>query len=118
TFALVRGAPALTAPAKQLLSQVAAIIKARRLTIRVEAHVPLGIKSTNAAQIAAQKRRDKTTAQQRAKAIFDYLIAQGVAAPQLQAVGVGADRPLGTSNPTDAANERVDFIKAQQGGAP
>jgi hypothetical protein len=37
---------------------------------------------------------------------------------QVQAVGLGADRPLGTANPTDPVNERVDFIKAQQGGAP
>ena len=111
-------APALTPPAKQLLGQVAAIIKARRLTIRVEVHVPLGIRSTNAAQIAAQKRRDRTTAQQRAKAILDYLVAQGVTVQQLQAVGIGAERPLGTTNPTDPANERVDFIKAQQGGTP
>jgi hypothetical protein len=117
-FATVRGAPALTAPAKQLLSQVATIIKTRRLTIRVEVHVPLGIKSTNAALIAAQKKKDKVAAQVRAKAILDYLIAQGVAVPQIQAVGIGSDRPLGTSSPTDAVNERVDFIKAQQGGTP
>jgi outer membrane protein OmpA-like peptidoglycan-associated protein len=115
TFA--RG-PALTAPAKQLLDQVAAIIKARRLTIRVEVHVPLGTRSTNAAQIAAQKRRDKAAAQQRARAILDYLVSQGVPVLQLQAVGIGAERPLGTTSPTDPANERVDFIKAQQRGAP
>ncbi len=120
----LKGAPvafaraALTAPAKQLLGQVAAIIKARRLTIRVEVHVPLGTRSTNPAQIAAQRRRDKVTSQQRAKAILDYLVSQGVAVQQLQAVGLGSDRPLGTTNPTDPANERVDFIKAQQGGTP
>jgi outer membrane protein OmpA-like peptidoglycan-associated protein len=112
------GAGALAPPSKQLLTQVAAIIKARRLTIRVEVHVPLGIKSANAAQIALQKRKDKVVAQQRAKAILDYLVAQGVAPQQVQAVGIGSDRPLGTSSPTDPVNERVDFIKAQQGGAP
>jgi hypothetical protein len=93
--------PALAPSAKQLLNQV-----------------PLGIKSTNAAQIAAQKRKDKITAQQRAKAILDYLVSQGVTVQQLQAVGIGSERPLGTTNPTDPANERVDFIKAQQGGTP
>jgi outer membrane protein OmpA-like peptidoglycan-associated protein len=117
-IAFARGAPTLTAPAKQLLNQVAAIIKARRLTIRVEVHVPLGIRSTNAAQIAAQKRRDKVTAQQRAKAVLDYLVSQGVALQQLQAVGIGSDRPLGASNPADPVHERIDFIKAQQGGTP
>jgi len=116
TFA--RGTAALTAPARQLLNQVAAIIKARRLTIRVEVHVALGTRSTNAAQLAAQRRRDKATAQQRAKAILDYLVSQGVAVQQLQAVGLGSDRPLGTASPTDPGNERVDFIKAQQGGMP
>jgi large repetitive protein len=117
TFA--RGTATLAAPGKQLLNQVAAIIKARQLTIRIEVHVPLGTRAANAAQIAAQRRRDKATAQQRAKAIQDYLVSQGVAAQQLQAVGIGSDRPLGTSNPADPVNERVDFIKAQQqGGAP
>jgi len=116
TFA--RGAATLTPQARQLLNQVAAIIKARRLTIRVEVHVSLGVRSTNAAQIAAQKRKDKAAAQQRAKVILDHLVSQGVTVQQLQAVGIGSDRPLGTTNPTDPANERVDFIKAQQGGPP
>ena len=72
----------------------------------------------NLGQIAAQKRHDKALAQQRAKLIADYLVSQGVPAPQLQAVGIGSDRPLGTATPTDPVNERVDFIKAQQGGSP
>jgi outer membrane protein OmpA-like peptidoglycan-associated protein len=114
TFA--RGA--LTAPSRQLLGQVATLIKNRRLAIRIEVHVALGTRSTSPGQIAAQKRRDKALAQQRAKLIADYLVSQGVAAPQLQAVGIGSDRPLGTAAPTDPVNERVDFIKAQQGGSP
>jgi outer membrane protein OmpA-like peptidoglycan-associated protein len=118
TVAFGRANAVLTAQAKQQLTQVAAIIKQRKLTIRVEVHVALGTKSTQAAAIIAQRKKDKTLAQQRGKAILDYLSAQGVTVQQLQAVGLGSDRPLGTSNPTDAANERVDFIKAQQGGAP
>ncbi|MGN6104928.1 MAG: OmpA family protein [Kofleriaceae bacterium] len=114
----VRGSGQLTAPARQLLNQVAAIVKLRRIQIRVEVHVPLGTRATGAAQIAAQKRRDKTLAQQRARAILDYLVAQGVPVQQVQAVGIGSDRPLGTTNPADAVNERVDFIKSQQGGTP
>jgi len=100
---------------KQLLNQVAQLIKQRKLSIRVEVHVPLGTKSTNANAIAAQKKKDKTLAQQRAKAIADYLGTQGVTVQQLQAVGIGSERPLGTTNPTEATNERVDFIKQQQG---
>jgi outer membrane protein OmpA-like peptidoglycan-associated protein len=114
TFA--RGA--LTAPAKQLLGQVATLIKARRLPIRVEVHVPLGTRSTNPGQIAAQKRRDKTLGQQRGKLITDYLIAQGVSAQLIQAVSLGSDRPLGAAAPADPVNDRIDFIKAQQGGTP
>jgi outer membrane protein OmpA-like peptidoglycan-associated protein len=113
-----RGTATLAPPARQLLNQVAAIIKARRLTIRVEVHVPLGIRSPSPALVAQQKRKDKLAAQQRAKAILDYLVAQGVAAQQVQAVGIGSDRPLAAASPADAANERVDFIKAQQGGTP
>ena len=109
----------LTAPAKRLLDQVAAIIKTRKLTIRVEVHVARGTASKNAAQIAAQKRKDKALANQRARAILVYLLSQGVTVQQLQAVGLGSERPLGTAAPTDASNERIDFIKAQQaGGAP
>ena len=104
----------LTPSARQLLTQVAALIKARRLTIRVEVHVPLGTRSTSAGAIAAQKRRDKLLAQRRAAAILEYLIAQGVPQARIQAVGIGSDRPLGTSNPTDPINDRIDFIKAQQ----
>jgi outer membrane protein OmpA-like peptidoglycan-associated protein len=108
----------LTAPAKQLLTQVATLIRTRRLAIRVEVHVALGTRSTSPGAIAAQKRKDKQLAQQRAKAIADYLVSQGASAPQIQAVGLGSDRPLGPANPSDPVNERVDFIKAQQGGTP
>ncbi len=34
---------------------------------------------------------------------------------QIQAVAIGSDRPLGSSNPADPTNERIDLIKAQQG---
>jgi outer membrane protein OmpA-like peptidoglycan-associated protein len=116
TITFARGA--LTAPARQVLAQVATLIKTRRLAIRVEVHVALGTRSANAAQIAAQRRRDKTTSQQRARLIADYLASQGVAAQLVQAVGLGSDRPLGTATPSDPINDRVDFIKAQQGGTP
>jgi outer membrane protein OmpA-like peptidoglycan-associated protein len=109
---------ALSAPTRQLLGQVATLVKTRRLSIRVEVHVALGTRSTSAAAVAAQKRRDKLLAQQRAKAIADYLVSQGVAPQLIQAVGLGSDRPLGSANPSDPVNERVDFIKAQQGGTP
>jgi outer membrane protein OmpA-like peptidoglycan-associated protein len=111
-----RGTATLTAPAKRLLDQVASIMKSRNLSIRVEVHLALGTKSRNAAQIRAQKARDKTLSNARARAILDYLLTQGVTVQQVQAVGLGSDRPLGTAAATDPSNERVDFIKAQPAG--
>ncbi len=116
--AFTRNTNNLTAGAKQLLNQVAAIIKARKLTVRIEVHVPLGTKATGAAAVTAQKKKDKATAQARAKVIVDYIATQGVTPQQLQAVGIGSERPLGSANATDPVNERTDFIKAQQGGTP
>ncbi len=115
-IAFTRNAATLTAPGKQLLAQVASILKTRKLSIRIEVHVPLGTKAKGAAAIAAQKKKDKQLAQTRARAILDYFVSQGVPAQQLQAVGLGSDRPLGSASPTDPVNERVDLIKAQQGG--
>jgi outer membrane protein OmpA-like peptidoglycan-associated protein len=105
----------LTTAAKTLLVQVAQIIRTRKLTIRVEVHTALGTKATGAGAVAAQKKRDKVTAGKRAQAILDFLVAQGVPQAQIQAVGIGSERPLGTAAPSDPTNERVDFIKAQQG---
>ena len=104
----------LTPQARTLLTQVATIIKQRKLSIRVEVHLPLGTKQTGANAVAAQKKKDKTNAQKRAQAILDFLVSQGVPQAQVQAVGIGSDRPLGAATPTDPINDRVDFIKAQQ----
>lgn len=118
TISFERQSTKLTATAKTLLTQAAAIIKNRKLNIRIEVHVALGTKATGAAAVKAQKARDKQTAQQRARAIQEMLIGLGVPASQLQAVGIGSDRPLGTAAPTDPINDRVDLIKSQQGGTP
>ncbi len=104
----------LTPAAKALLAQVATIIKQRKLSIRVEVHTALGTRSPVANVIAAQKTRDKLVAQRRATEVLDFLLGQGVPQPQIQAVAIGSDRPLGAANPSDAINERIDFIKAQQ----
>ena len=103
-----------TSATRVILGQVASLIKDRNLTIRVEVHVPLGTRSKNARTIARQKQKDKDLSQRRAQAILEYLRAQGVPISQLQAVGLGSDRPLGSNPPEDSINERVDFIKAQQ----
>jgi outer membrane protein OmpA-like peptidoglycan-associated protein len=106
----------LTAQGRQVLAQVAALIKSRRLVVRVEVHVARGTRSRNPGQIAAQRRRDRLLSQQRAKLISEFLASQGASGQQ--AVGLGSDRPLVPATPADPANERVEFIKAQQGGAP
>jgi outer membrane protein OmpA-like peptidoglycan-associated protein len=105
----------LTPAARALLTQAATIIKNRKLAIRVEVHTALGTRSNNASTIKSQRQRDKQLAQQRARQIQDILVGQGVPQAQLQAVGIGSDRPLGTAMPTDPINDRVDLIKAQQG---
>jgi flagellar motor protein MotB len=104
----------LTSASKVLLQQVAKLIKDRKLVIRIEVHVSLGTKSTSASAITAQKKKDKDLAAKRATAVQDALLADGVPQNQVQAVGVGADRPLSNTVATDAANDRVEFIKAQQ----
>ncbi len=104
----------LTNASKTIIKQVAELISKRSLTIRVEVHVALGTKSKSAAAIKKQKARDKSLAQNRADAILRALVAEGVQLQSLQGVGIGSDRPFGTNTATDPANERVDFIKAQQ----
>ncbi|MBP6633169.1 MAG: OmpA family protein [Kofleriaceae bacterium] len=104
----------LTGPSKQLLGQVAALIKDKGLAVRVEVHVALGTKSTAARAIATQKGKDKDLATRRALTILEYLVGQGAPVARLQAVGLGADRPLTGTAATDASNERVDFVKTQQ----
>jgi len=109
------GGANLTPASKVILGQVATLIRDKGLAIRIEVHVPLGTRSRAAAEIRRQKARDKALAQRRAEAIFAYLRSQGVPESQMPgAVGLGSDRPLGNNPPTDALNERVDFIKAQQ----
>ena len=95
---------AVAAASKPLLDQVAALIKSKKLAIRVEVHVAR----------SKTKTADKPSSTKRAQAVLDYLIAKGVPQQQVQAVGLGSDRPLGTSKPEDPINERVDFIKSQR----
>ena len=105
----------LTAASKIILKQVAELMKKNGLVIRVEVHVALGTKSKVARVIADQKKKDKTLSQKRADAVFQYLQSEGVPVANLRAVGLGSDRPFGSSAPTEPVNDRADFIKAQQG---
>ena len=107
-------AGALAPASKVVLGQVATLIRDKRLNIRIEVHVARGTTSKNPRVIARQATRDKVLSARRAKAVLDYLVAQGVPLAQLQAVGLGSDRPLGSNPPADPINDRVDLIKPQQ----
>ncbi len=91
---------ALTPTSKTLLDPVAALLKTKKLLIRVEVHVP-----------RTQSARDKALSQQRAKAVVDYLVSQGINAKQAQAVGIGSDRPLTTLSVSDPTQARVELVK-------
>jgi len=108
------GAATLTPATKVILGQVAAIIRDKKVNVRVEVHVALGTKSKVARVIAAQKKKDRDVSGRRAQVVLEYLIGQGVPVAQVQAVGLGSERPLGANPPADPLNERVDFIKSQQ----
>ncbi len=108
-----RGA-GVTPVGKQVLRSVATLMRDRSLVVRVEVHVPLGTRSKRARDIQRQKQQDRQLTIKRATAVLEYLASQGVPLSQIQAAGLGSDRPLGNNSPTDPANERVDFIKAQQ----
>ena len=104
----------LTNASKTILGQVASLIQNNGLRVRIEVHVPLGTKSRNARRIRTQRSRDKDLARRRAQEVLDYLQQQGVPIQNLQAVGIGSDRPLSNTVDTDPINERVDFVKTQQ----
>jgi hypothetical protein len=104
----------VTPVGKQVLRSVAALMRDRSLIVRVEVHVPLGTRSKRQRDIARQKQQDRQLTIKRATAVLEFLASQGVPLSQIQAAGLGSDRPLGNNAPTDPANERVDFIKAQQ----
>ena len=104
----------LTRASEDVLRQVADIIKARNLRIRVEVHVPLSTRSRNRRAIARARASDRRLAQKRAEAILTHLSRkEGVPLPALQAVGIGSGRPL-EEPATRAINERVDFVKREQ----
>ena len=108
-----RGAT-VTPVGKQVLRSVAALMRDRSLIVRVEVHVPLGTRSKRQRDVVRQKQQDRLLTIKRATAVLEFLASQGVPLSQIQAAGLGSDRPLGNNAPTDPANERVDFIKAQQ----
>jgi len=101
----------LTAASKQLLDQVADLIKKNKgLIIRVESHVNLSTSSRNKRIIARHQTADKRVTTRRAKAVFDYLVGKGVDSQQLRRDSLGSSRPL-QQPATDPINDRIEFIR-------
>ena len=98
------GSAALTAGSEAALAEVAALLRERpSLRVRVEGH-------TDSAGSADANRR---LSERRARAVRDRLVASGVEGSRLEAVGVGADRPV-ASNATEAGrrqNRRVELVR-------
>ncbi len=87
---------------KTILDQAAGLLKrASHVNLKVVGH-------TDAQGDAA---KNKVLSQERAKSIVDYLVAQGVDPAQLQAVGMGAEKPR-ADNATEQGrfqNRRIEF---------
>ena len=97
------GKAVLLDESKSLLDEVAAIIKDHPdiKKVRVEGHTDnVGSKSVN-----------KSLSQERAQAVREYLISQGVAGGRLVAQGFGMTKPIDSNDTEDgrARNRRVEF---------
>lgn len=71
------------------------------MRIRIEGH-------TNA---VGKRSHNLDLSQRRARAVMEYMVAQGIPAERIEAVGYGFDRPK-SSNARDAQNRRVEIVKA------
>jgi outer membrane protein OmpA-like peptidoglycan-associated protein len=98
----------LTKAAQQTLDVVATIMKSNP---RVRFRIEVGVEE------ASTKKKDKTAdqnlTQRRAEAVRAYLMNKGVDAPQLDAAGLGSDRPV-DKDPKSVKNRRVQFIRLNQ----
>ena len=71
------------------------------MKIRIEGH-------TNA---VGNRDHNLDLSQRRARAVMDYMVAQGIPAERIEAVGYGFDRPK-LGNARDPHNRRVEIVKA------
>jgi outer membrane protein OmpA-like peptidoglycan-associated protein len=98
------GKATIQASSNQLLDDVADILKenADIKKIRVEGHTD---KVGNAAS-------NRKLSDERAKAVVAYLVAKGVAANRMEAIGYGPDKPVDPASTPEAyeKNRRVEFF--------
>jgi outer membrane protein OmpA-like peptidoglycan-associated protein len=98
----------LTRAAQQTLDVVASIMKANP---RVRFRIEVGVEESSARK--KDKTADQNLTQRRADAVRQYLMSKGVDAPQLDATGLGSDRPV-DKDPKSLKNRRVQFIRLNQ----
>ena len=86
----------------KLLDDIASRLKSKGYLVRIEGH------TDNAGNSQFRQR----ISQQRADAVRDYLVKQGVEAGRLQSVAYGAMRPIDTNATKEgrAKNRRVELI--------
>ncbi|MBN2369918.1 MAG: OmpA family protein, partial [Vicinamibacteria bacterium] len=89
---------------RPIVDQVAALLKQNAgLRLSIEGHTDnVGTPASN-----------KLLSERRAKAVLDAVVATGVAASRLSAVGWGQDRPIADnrSNEGRGKNRRVEIVK-------
>jgi outer membrane protein OmpA-like peptidoglycan-associated protein len=98
----------LTKAAQQTLDVVATIMKANP---RVRFRIEVGVEELSNKK--KDKAADQTLTQRRADAVRAYLLNKGVDAPQIDATGLGSDRPV-DKDPKSVKNRRVQFIRLNQ----
>jgi len=98
------GKSAIKPESMPIVEQIAALMKAHTdLKLSIEGHTDnVGTAASN-----------KTLSEQRAKAVLDAVVKQGIAANQMTAVGWGQDKPVADNRAEEgrAKNRRVEIVK-------
>lgn len=89
---------------ESIIAQIAALMKGHEdLKLGIEGHTDnVGTPASN-----------KTLSEQRAKAVLDAVVKQGIAAARMTAVGWGQEKPIADNRSEDgrAKNRRVEIVK-------
>ena len=98
------GKSAIKPESMPIVEQIAALMKAHTdLKLSIEGHTDnVGTAASN-----------KTLSEQRAKAVLDAVVKQGIAANRMTAVGWGQDKPIADNRTEEgkAKNRRVEIVK-------
>ena len=98
------GKAAIKPESQPLIDQIASLLKGHAdLKLGIEGHTDnVGTPASN-----------KTLSEQRAKAILDAVVNQGIAANRMAAIGWGQDKPVADNRTEDgrAKNRRVEIVK-------